>query len=145
MTEDDLLEEHMQRFHKPDGNCLHCQRPANRYHPVGRSRSQNLNLTTAIKSGRMSFAVGNASLIGSPSRPEACSLPTSTERKRATSANRRTLIGVGGGREPNEQSNEPTAKGHRKRCDAHFVDRAVAVEATDYLNELFLAITEKRT
>jgi hypothetical protein len=29
--------------------------------------------------------------------------------------------------------------------DAHFVDRAVAVEAADYLNELYLSITEKRT
>jgi hypothetical protein len=29
--------------------------------------------------------------------------------------------------------------------DAHFVDRAVAVEAADYLNELYLVITEKRT
>src|SRR5262249_1346027 len=29
--------------------------------------------------------------------------------------------------------------------DAHFVDRALAVEAADYLNELYLAITEKRT
>ena len=28
--------------------------------------------------------------------------------------------------------------------DAHFVDRAVAVEAADYLNELYLASTEKR-
>jgi len=26
--------------------------------------------------------------------------------------------------------------------EAHFVDRAVAVEAADYLNELYLAITE---
>ena len=29
------VEEHLQRFRKPDGYCLHCQRPANRYHPVG--------------------------------------------------------------------------------------------------------------
>ena len=31
---DDLVEE-MQRFHKPDGYCLHCRRPANQHHPVG--------------------------------------------------------------------------------------------------------------
>jgi len=31
----DRLEEHMQRFHKPDGYCLHCQRPANQHYPVG--------------------------------------------------------------------------------------------------------------
>ena len=33
--DDDRAEEHMQRFHKPDGYCLHCQRPANQHHPVG--------------------------------------------------------------------------------------------------------------
>jgi hypothetical protein len=32
---DDDFEEHMRRFHKPDGYCLHCRRPANQYHPVG--------------------------------------------------------------------------------------------------------------
>ena len=32
---EDAVEEHLQRFRKPDGYCLHCQRPANRYHPVG--------------------------------------------------------------------------------------------------------------
>ena len=32
---DDWVEEHMQRFHKPDGYCLHCRRPANQHHPVG--------------------------------------------------------------------------------------------------------------
>jgi hypothetical protein len=31
----DLLEEHMQRFQKPDGYCLHCRGPANQHHPVG--------------------------------------------------------------------------------------------------------------
>jgi hypothetical protein len=34
-SNDDLLEEHMRRFCKPDGYCLHCGRPANQYHPVG--------------------------------------------------------------------------------------------------------------
>jgi hypothetical protein len=29
------VEEHLQRFHTPDGACLHCRQPANRYHPVG--------------------------------------------------------------------------------------------------------------
>jgi hypothetical protein len=29
------VEEHMQRFRKPDGYCLHCRRPANQHHPVG--------------------------------------------------------------------------------------------------------------
>ena len=29
------VEEHMQRFHQPDGNCLWCRRPANQHHPVG--------------------------------------------------------------------------------------------------------------
>jgi hypothetical protein len=29
------VEEHLQRFRKPDGYCLHCQRLANRHHPVG--------------------------------------------------------------------------------------------------------------
>jgi hypothetical protein len=32
--DDDRIEEHMQRFCKPDGYCLHCQRPANQHHPV---------------------------------------------------------------------------------------------------------------
>jgi len=32
---EDAVEEHLQRFRKPDGYCLHCQRPANRYHLVG--------------------------------------------------------------------------------------------------------------
>jgi len=32
---DDGLEEHMQRFHEPDGYCLHCRRSANQHHPVG--------------------------------------------------------------------------------------------------------------
>jgi hypothetical protein len=31
----DWVEEHMQRFHKPDGHCLHCRCPANQHHPVG--------------------------------------------------------------------------------------------------------------
>ena len=29
------LEEHMQRYEKPDGFCLHCGAPANQHHPVG--------------------------------------------------------------------------------------------------------------
>jgi hypothetical protein len=29
------IEEHMHRFHKPDGYCLYCRRPANQHHPVG--------------------------------------------------------------------------------------------------------------
>ena len=29
------IEEHLRRFHNPDGNCLNCRRPANRHHPVG--------------------------------------------------------------------------------------------------------------
>jgi len=33
--DDDRREEQMQRFCKPDGYCLHCQRPANQHHPVG--------------------------------------------------------------------------------------------------------------
>ena len=33
--EDGRLEDHMQRFCKPDGYCLHCGRPANQRHPVG--------------------------------------------------------------------------------------------------------------
>jgi hypothetical protein len=33
--DNDDCEEHLQRFHKPDGYCLHCQRPANQHHPVG--------------------------------------------------------------------------------------------------------------
>jgi len=32
---DDWVADHMQRFHQPDGHCLHCRRPANRSHPVG--------------------------------------------------------------------------------------------------------------
>ena len=32
---EDWVEEHLQRFRKPDGNCLQCQCPANRHHPVG--------------------------------------------------------------------------------------------------------------
>ena len=35
MTDLDRLEEYMRRFCEPDGYCLHCQRPANQYHPVG--------------------------------------------------------------------------------------------------------------
>ena len=36
MTEhDDWVEDHMRRFRDPDGNCLHCRRPANRLYPVG--------------------------------------------------------------------------------------------------------------
>jgi hypothetical protein len=35
MSTDDDCEEHMQRFRNPDGCCLHCGRPVNRYHPVG--------------------------------------------------------------------------------------------------------------
>jgi len=35
MDKSERLEEHMRRFHEPDGNCLHCQRPANQHHPVG--------------------------------------------------------------------------------------------------------------
>jgi hypothetical protein len=33
--EDNWVEEHMRRFLNPDGNCLHCRKPANRLHPVG--------------------------------------------------------------------------------------------------------------
>jgi hypothetical protein len=29
------LERRLRRLHKPDGNCLHCEHPADRYHPVG--------------------------------------------------------------------------------------------------------------
>ena len=29
------LREHMQRYCKPDGMCLHCGQPANQHHPVG--------------------------------------------------------------------------------------------------------------
>lgn len=29
------VEEHLQRFHTPDGSCLQCGQPANQYHPVG--------------------------------------------------------------------------------------------------------------
>lgn len=32
---DDWIEKHLQRLRKPDGDCLHCRRPANRYHSVG--------------------------------------------------------------------------------------------------------------
>ena len=35
MTDEDWVEEHLRRFRNSDGNCLHCRRPANRYHPVG--------------------------------------------------------------------------------------------------------------
>jgi hypothetical protein len=35
MTNNDRLEEHMQRFCKPDGLCLHCQQPANQHYPIG--------------------------------------------------------------------------------------------------------------
>lgn len=69
MTHDERVREYMQRFHKPDGNCLQCGHPANRLHPVGLSRSQNLNLTTATTSGRMSFAAGNVSPTGPLRRP----------------------------------------------------------------------------
>jgi hypothetical protein len=34
-TYDDWVEEHLQRFQDPDGNCLHCRRPANQHHPIG--------------------------------------------------------------------------------------------------------------
>src|SRR5262245_47594660 len=34
-THDDWVEDHMRRFRKPDGHCLHCRQPANRTHPVG--------------------------------------------------------------------------------------------------------------
>jgi hypothetical protein len=33
--DDDLREEHMQRFCEPDGYCLQCGQPINQYHPVG--------------------------------------------------------------------------------------------------------------
>jgi hypothetical protein len=29
------LERRLRRIHKPDGNCTHCERAADRYHPVG--------------------------------------------------------------------------------------------------------------
>jgi hypothetical protein len=29
------LERRLRRIHKPDGNCAHCERAADRYHPVG--------------------------------------------------------------------------------------------------------------
>jgi hypothetical protein len=32
---DDAAEEHLQRFHEPDGCCIHCGRPADRHRPVG--------------------------------------------------------------------------------------------------------------
>jgi hypothetical protein len=32
---DDAFEEHIERFTKPDGYCLHCRRPVNQHHPVG--------------------------------------------------------------------------------------------------------------
>jgi len=35
VMKDEDIEDHMQRFHKPDGNCLWCGRPADQYHPVG--------------------------------------------------------------------------------------------------------------
>jgi hypothetical protein len=35
MNHHDWIEEHVQRFRKPDGYCIHCGRPANQYHPVG--------------------------------------------------------------------------------------------------------------
>jgi hypothetical protein len=34
-SHDDWVEDHMQRFHRPDGLCLHCCQPANQHHPVG--------------------------------------------------------------------------------------------------------------
>ena len=35
MFDDDRVKEHMRRYMKPDGYCLHCERPANQHHPVG--------------------------------------------------------------------------------------------------------------
>ena len=32
---DDELPEAVRRIFEPDGNCLHCWRPADRFHPVG--------------------------------------------------------------------------------------------------------------
>ena len=30
-----LTERHMERFQKPDGKCLYCRQPADRFHPIG--------------------------------------------------------------------------------------------------------------
>ena len=41
VTDDDLkdiealTERHMERFHRPDGKCLYCRQPADRFHPIG--------------------------------------------------------------------------------------------------------------
>jgi hypothetical protein len=31
----ELINERMERLHKPDGLCCQCEKPANRYHPIG--------------------------------------------------------------------------------------------------------------
>jgi hypothetical protein len=41
VSEDDLkdiatlTEDHLERFRKPDGRCLYCRQPADRFHPIG--------------------------------------------------------------------------------------------------------------
>jgi len=67
---EDAVEEHLQRFRKPDGYCLHCQRPANRYHLVG---PITVTLSAPDDGGRTNFAIGGAPPLGSLSRPVAIS------------------------------------------------------------------------
>jgi hypothetical protein len=33
--ENDLVKTRLERFWKPDGKCCQCEKPADRYHPVG--------------------------------------------------------------------------------------------------------------
>jgi hypothetical protein len=41
VSEDDLKDiaaltrDHMERFNKPDGKCLYCRQPVDRFHPIG--------------------------------------------------------------------------------------------------------------
>jgi hypothetical protein len=35
MSMSSTFDEHLQRMRKPDGQCFHCRRPANRHYPVG--------------------------------------------------------------------------------------------------------------
>src|SRR5262249_32468259 len=69
------VEDHMQVFTSRMATAFGVHGPRTNIIRSARSRSQHRNLTTAMKSGRMSFAVGNASPIGSPSKPGATSLP----------------------------------------------------------------------
>jgi hypothetical protein len=32
---ENALEDHLRRFHEPDGCCIHCGQPADRHRPVG--------------------------------------------------------------------------------------------------------------